>query len=568
MKLHRPEFERTLRKEVRRAVREKPVLKRAARRGRKAKHYSVGLVLRACLSSLLGLVVWNVAVGNHHPDAPLALIGLWALAGVFFQAHNLQVGLYQASDLSALELLPVATDTVFQWQFQKFLRSSLWLLWDLVLGFGSLAFTKGSGWSWLAVLPFAGLMWWLTLSLAALLVLRCMLFPYGVVTLLLQGAGFIVVVGREYVGSFLLAVLDRSAGWIIAVLPTAWPAIGFKVVHGEAAWFYLGSLVPTILLALTMRSSIAALRRDYILVETVQTEAPGLVPGDELEAPSFPEGQHIAPRRVGTTEIEDIVCERLFGPKPTWKRRGWLEEWLWRWLNERERRLSEFVWPDGPTISIPWKKAFRNLAIGMAAAFALGAASPGLRGWVFGLTVFISGCQTLVVMLNNGAAFRPALLSGVNIPTHAGLPVGYRELARLLLKYSAVQVPALLGFLMICGSLAAWFLGDPWFLGCHFGAKLGLLLLGLRLAVIVFAFSSGTNDSSRFRLSALALIVLVVALVVAALGCGIAGLFVPVAGAAWLLVLLAIFLCYSLVVLYGWFYNANSFDLMNLPRAN
>lgn len=43
-------------------------------------------------------------------------------------------------------------------------------------------------------------------------------------------------------------------------------------------------------------------------------------------------------------------------------------------------------------------------------------------------------------------------------------------------------------------------------------------------------------------------------------------LFLPDPGWAWLQCLLAILDAYALYRFYGWFYNANRFDLMRLPR--
>jgi hypothetical protein len=568
VKLHSPEFERKLRRGVRQAVRAEPALKRAARQGRRPRHSSIGSLLRPGLSCLLAMVVWNVASGAHHRDAPLAIISLWAIAGIFFQAARLQTCLYQATDLPALELMPVAPETIFRWQFQKFFRHSLWWLFDLTTAFAALAFVRGAAnAAWLAVLPIAGLAWWVTLSLAVLLVARGPAFPYALATLALWVLGFVLLVTRELFGSFLLAMLDLSAPWIVSVLPTGWPASGFKFFIGEASWEHLGWFAPALLLSFVFRPSLAVLRRDYVFTELPQPESPDVIPGESPEMPTDSENAAAGSRRVGMTEIEEIIRTRQFLSGPAWAQRGWFEARLWRWLGPRERQLSELVWPDGPSITGRWKKVFRNLAVGMAVAFAVGLASPGLRGWLVGLTIFVTGCQALAAVLATGAPFHPLCNSGVNIPLHAGFPVSYGELVRLLFKYSVVQLPPLLGFTLLCGSLSAVQLGSPWMVGCVFGVKLGVLLLGMRLALVVFAFSSGTNDSSRCRPSALALIAIVLTLAFGALASGIAGLFVPVAAAAWLLVLLSVFLCFGLAVIYGWFYNAHCFDLMNLPRS-
>jgi hypothetical protein len=268
---------------------------------------------------------------------------------------------------------------------------------------------------------------------------------------------------------------------------------------------------------------------------------------------------------LGLTAIEEIVQTRQFLATAAWHRNGWFEQRLWNWMNMRERNLSEFVFPGGFAIIAPWFKAMRNVLIAAAAALAIGMVSPTAKLWVFGLGLFIAGLQALVQISDNGIAFRSMFYSGVNIPVYAGYGIVYRELSRLLIKCFVVQIPLFIPFVTFCGLLTTLMFNLPWQMGVIAGFKAAILLLGARFIFIVFAFSGGTNDSTRFRVRTLTLFAVVLGLGFTYLGLGIAGFLVP-SPVAFIFPVLAVLDAYILFRIYGWFYHANRFDLMNIPR--
>ena len=99
-----------------------------------------------------------------------------------------------------------------------------------------------------------------------------------------------------------------------------------------------------------------------------------------------------------------------------------------------------------------------------------------------------------------------------------------------------------------------------------FGFKVGCLSAAARFGTVVLGFSSGTNDTSQLRLRSLALLASVVVFGLLFLSLSVAALFVPSALTSWLLLLFAILAAYAFFRIYGWFYHANRFDLMNVPR--
>ena len=118
----------------------------------------------------------------------------------------------------------------------------------------------------------------------------------------------------------------------------------------------------------------------------------------------------------------------------------------------------------------------------------------------------------------------------------------------------------------MAGGLTACLVGFDIHFGIIFGLKSGCLLFASRFIFLTLAFSSGTNDTARFRLRAVLLVFLIVILGLAFVGLGGAGLFLPRQSVAWLLCLGAIFDAFRFFWIYRWFYNSGRFDLMSLPR--
>jgi len=568
VKLHSPTFEKSLRQEVRRAVRASPQLKREFRNAnRRRTHYSLGVLARPALCLLLTMAVWRLAGEEQPVQSSLALIALWTFGLLFYQAGSLLTFLYSAPDLPALSVLPLEGPTVFRWEFQKFFRRSCWVSVDVMLGCIVLALLHDFTFvKWLALLPIASLAWLMSLSLAALLAARWPHFPYPMISLVLWILVIAALVLRGFIGPILLELLHRCAPWILLILPTGWPVSLLEMLFDAKHAPNLGLLVPIALVLITLKSSLARLRCHYDFAETTLPEPPDLMPDVEMESPPI-EAYATFPRRAGPTEIEEIVRSRQFLTQPRWQKRGWLERLLWRWLNARERNLLEMVFAEGPVLSKPWLKVFRMLLIGALATLVVMKFAPAFTAWVLAGSLFMAACRTLVVLLGAGLPFRPVPCGGVNIPFHAGFPVGFRELTRVLVKYAAVQLPALIAFAGIGGALVASILAQSsWTIGMVIGIKVAFLLFALRFVASIFSVSSVTNDTGRFRIRTIALIVIMLGGAGAFLALAGAGLAIPHAGLAWLSVLFACLVCYGSFRIYAWFYDANRFDLMNVPR--
>ena len=161
MRLHSRQFEKALRRAVLRTVRASPQLKREFRiANKKRKHYSLGIVARPALCLLLAMLVWRIGGQGQPIQSALAIMALWTFGLLFFQAGRLLTCLFSSPDLPALSVLPIEGQTVFRWEFQKFLRSSIWVFADVLLGCAALALLHDFSFAkWLAIFPIALLAW-------------------------------------------------------------------------------------------------------------------------------------------------------------------------------------------------------------------------------------------------------------------------------------------------------------------------------------------------------------------------------------------------------------------------
>lgn len=566
MKLHSPAFERRLRRRVKQTIRASPELKREARRTNRARRYSGRSFLRLLGSALAAGLTVSIVRRTGHPGTALVFVGIWLLAAISFQVQALAHHLYASPDLSALGMLPIPAPAVFRRQSEKFLRGTSWLLVDLLAMLGALAiWTELPVATWLALLPIIVLSWLITVALTGLAAVYCPRLPYPLISMAVMLTGFLLCFTGSYVGPTLLAVLDRSADTLRLLLPTAWPASLFLCLRPGGFWLVLLFLVPSLGLIWTLRHTRSRLASGYEFAESLLPEPHDVLPPEVT--PVF-QGANGAPARAGRTTIEEFVTSRGFLSGPTWFRNGWCEARLWQWLTARERKVVEFVFPQDLWITRSWSKVFLHLAVGGVLGLALGWLNPALQFWVWLGVMLWTGLRALASFYANGRAFSPMFCSGVNIQMHVVYPLGYRELSRVLFKYSLVQLPLLAGYGAICGAGIAWLGGLQWLAGVVIGFKLAVLLGAARFIFVTLAFSAGTNDSSTLRWRTVVLVGVVVLLGLVFLGLGAAGVLVPQPLLAVGLWVAAILDAWWLWRLYGWFYNTNRFDVMNLPRQS
>jgi len=565
LNLHSRHFERRLRRDVKRTIRSSPELKREFRANNFSKHYNFSWALRPAFSAAVAFLAWQCATRTGHPASGIAILTLWSFGFTFIHAQSLWTRLYRSGDLPALTLLPLRPQAIFRWELEKFLRNSLWLALDLLVGYGTLAaWLQLPPLAWVAAVFLGVLAWAITLALAAL---YAVYLPRSIYQTAM--AGILVVVVGSFIGQKLfgteklVAILDRAAPTLNLVLPVGWPGLFLQLFTPERQWLVLGLWLPAAALLWRFKHCLAALASGYDYIESVWPDAPDLVP-DTADSDLVTNATET--RRVGRTEIEEIVQTRQFLARPQWRATGRLETWLWHWLNERERALIEFAFPEGLQLSRPWRTMFRNYVIAVGVGLLAGWVSPLLKLCVIGLGLFVCFCAALHRLVMTGRSFQTIYWSGVNVPLYAGFPTGLRELSRMFFKLSSVQVPALILWTTSAGGLIAHLTSFPILDGILYGLRAGCLMFASRFIFMVFSFSSGTNDTARFRFSTVLLIVTMATLGGLFLLLGGFGFFLPQPALAWGLTFAAMLEAYAFFLIYACFYKTGRFDLMNQPK--
>jgi hypothetical protein len=573
MRLHSPQFEKSLRRRVKRTIQGSPELKREFRAANKfRRHYNAHVFLRLVVSVLLGLVVWQVFQTTGHLASALAVVSLWAFAFIFIHANGLWSRLFSSADLGVLSSLPVPEATIFRWELQKCNRLAFWLLIDFCSAFGSLAFFLNfSVVKWCAVACILLLTWVFTLALAALCAARVSRVRYCWVPFVLALVGFVVFIFSTQFGLMAtLSLLDPFAPSLNLLLPTSCAVSLFRLLPPNSSWLNAALVVPVAAVIYTLPGSLNRLRSFYVFYEGIRMEPRDLVPTPEAPAPpKFAGDGRVAGGhgpRLGPTAIEEIIQGRLFLNPPQWPVRGWFERLLWRWFSPRERVVSEFVFPDGLSISAGWQKILRTLGIATVTGFTIGFLSPMAKLWICSGGIFVTFVLVLARIYESGRAFQGVLCSGVRVPIYTNFSVGFRELARLLVKFTVVQMPALLLWSAICGVLITHLATLPVMDGIMHGLRGGCLLFAGRFLLIIFGFSSGTNDTAIFGVRSAARVACILVLGGLFLLLGGIGLLVPKHGPGWILTSFAILDAYLFFRIYAWFYHRNRFDLMSLPR--
>jgi hypothetical protein len=136
----------------------------------------------------------------------------------------------------------------------------------------------------------------------------------------------------------------------------------------------------------------------------------------------------------------------------------------------------------------------------------------------------------------------------------------------MLFKVAAIQLPFFVVYALVCAVLLSYLNWTPFGLGMVAGVKLAFLIFSARFITTTLAFSTCTNDSTQFRLRTIVLVVSFVGSALLFLAMGAGSLFAPNPYLAWILWVAAIADAYGLSRIYGWFHNANQFDLMNVRR--
>jgi hypothetical protein len=435
---------------------------------------------------------------------------------------------------------------------------------DQIAGFGALAiYLHFSFVQWGLAMILAALSWALLLAMTLLCAARLPNLKYQIITSSVFLFGLAFVLAYKATGPAVLHFIDSVAPTLNMILPTGWVPSLFQLFLPDGAWLVVGLMIPIVLVIWTIKNSLGLLRSRLRFKEHLAPEVSDQIPGGNRGSVEPKDGT-TQPSRIGITAIEEIVQSRQFLLQE--QSQGWLEKRLSEWLNPREKSVAEFAFPRGFHITKPWIKILRNFLLMVLIGFVFSTVNQTLEIWTFGVGLFITFCQSLAQMWANGAAFRVLLNNGIKIPMYAAYPITFLELSRTLFKSSIIQLPLFIAYTMSCAILITYLTATPIVFGIIIGFKAGLLVFASRFITTALAFSACTNDSTRFRVRNITLVVVFIVCGCLFVFLGGAGLFVPDTLVAWLLWLAALLDAYALFRIYGWFYHANCFDLMSFPR--
>jgi hypothetical protein len=329
-------------------------------------------------------------------------------------------------------------------------------------------------------------------------------------------------------------------------------------------WWPILLWLPGIFGAFQIKKLLPSLASNLEYREFVIPQPPEQVPDEEghFEAPEQQE------RPAGLSVIEDTLNSGIFFRQPGFVFRHPVERWLWNWLNPRQKAITEFIHPNGLGIRSNWKTILYILLMTGALVLVGGWLSRGLQVTAFCAGTFFIFCACLAALMSHGRAFMPMWMNGVGVQLYAAYGIGFNELCGVFAKFLMIQMPAVAAVFMLLGATAAMIFRFPIQTGMMLGFETAALIVGLGFILRVFAFSSGTNDSSRFRLESVLLVALMICMGLAFLILGGSALAVyqTLPLSSLLLLAGALLDSYLLWWIYSLFYRYGRFDLMAVPK--
>jgi len=559
VKLHSPAFEQVLKRGVREAIRTEPALKKEYRRTKSRRRpLWIAWISRLACSCVLAAVVAGVQKQTGHSETALVMITLWTLIATAFLSTLLSPVRLQGSEVNALRHLPVSDDTIYAYRRDNILAWHAFVFLDLLAGLGVLARLLALAWpAWLGLPVIAALAWIFNVTLAIFLAARVPRFRTGWVGFAVLFLLIIWLLSSNFVKHQMLAALDFAAPTLNLLLPTGWPLDFFHWLDREIGWLPLTGLIPIAYIIWDYRACdrIVSARYPY------QEAAAGNEPPVQIP-PSMAE-ETANGRSPGVTAIEEGILSRACLELPAWNG-DWAQRMLWRWFTPSQQILAQLIFPQPLAMVRPWKRIFLHVLI---AAVVLQVARTVMPFFVPAVAIFALAIPLLEVVTQSwpaGSAFRTINTFGIRISLLAPYPVSFQALSGLLLKCTFFQLPAVAVIavgLSLAYSLSLDLLPLPAIL---LGLKATLVALAARLAMLVFQFSSMSNDTSRSW--SRILIALAICVIEIAVGVTLAGgaLKAPNQTLAWLSAFALVATQYGFLRFYGWLWNRGSIDLMSL----
>ncbi|MBI3272586.1 MAG: hypothetical protein HYZ53_26590, partial [Planctomycetes bacterium] len=464
-------------------------------------HFPFWLVLL-----LLPWLVLALQERNRLSDTVvLWLVAFYGTSEAFRLAGGLRAALWESMDVGVLAHLPVSDEEVFLLHCGRSLRSSGWAFYNL------LAAHLWLGWNasllelrWIGP-ALAVVQWLLALTVALALVSHRRRWPLSRIGWALLGVGLVPLlpgispyVGGEWSGAALLA------------MPAGWMTWMFGACQAGGGMLALMPLVPAAVLLAALPGLFRRLRAGYRVLEIapVQHEPaePSLEHGiDSVLAvlsehdPEMVENPKLKPiaRALLVNELPAEVRRSIEGGgflrAADWSGAGALEQWTQRRFSERDRRVADFLCQEQPDLThrfrvcVAWTAALSLLAILPVHLDVRSSADTPVAGLIGGLALYALWAVF--------PGLRLTLVGSHSSPLYAGFPLGYHEMARVVLKVSLGQCLAWSPLAVVQAMAVARLYDLPLAEGAAVGVRGALLVLAAQPILFVARLSKGTNDT-------------------------------------------------------------------------
>lgn len=528
-------------------------IRREFKRNRKTENSALARASRNLFMPTFWAAIFLAMVHRRQDlDWAAGVIALWGIGTALKWGHQWFQQFYASEDLVLLNLLPLNDRHIFQFQLRRYFGGARWIAWELLLGYLALAFLRGEAGPPIYTLALAALaqtMLVLALALHAASFLH--MLPLATLAGLFRMTAVALLILGLQDASF-TSSLVHATEWF---LPTGW--INYVLLQSARDGSVLLLAIPIAAIVYLARYSFDRLRSFYTLEGFEIIPGPPHAPAqdqDEITGATF--GQ-----RAGPTEIEDRIHARYFLEGVNWNLSGSVEKIVARFLNPRERVLTEFLVAQDPgwTRSLKWSLWIWLVVCLVVLAFGQ------FGGTLVFFAAYVLGAASLPLFGGEWRGMRQTAAGGVYVPGYSIYPIAFNEIALIFLKVNLVRICAAGPFIISFAALAAYKLNHPALGGAIIGAKVLGALLAVQPLFVLLPISTTTNDTSRMRgvwffVFGPILILMIAAVIGAFLSATVAG----VAASYGLLALLS----GLLFVIYRRAYRMGKFDLLSQRSFN
>jgi hypothetical protein len=510
MKLHSPKFERDLLRAVKREVFATPALRKEWKRNRSRRLdwsrtvpgqifcwvFILAVLLVPSVNMLMKVQTLDLRAGL------LAIQMLVAASGLGLILHGTWTN---GAPFALLSRTPIADDNLYRYLAATYNLRSIPILLPVLILHGLVASAAGgSAWHFAVSLIIAVLQWQLARSVAMVFTRWQWMERVGCsITALVV----IAVIAASWFVPFerMLGWLESAVGAVVCVLPSGWLALFHADLLRQSPGASLLLLAPVggvIWLARRIQRQQRAefqfhepLMLTAEVLRTATTQAPTQNEAvDPSKADFTVPPEFVRPEfKAGPTEIEDNLRSRQFLANTPWTQQGPIEHAVDRVLSPRERLIAEFMFLRPPQWSRAWRRSLVLLAAGALAAWLI--ERTPWRNWEF--LPYLIGCFVAFMLATPvGSGFARGFQSyptGANWTTFlAGVPIGYAELERAIMKTALVRSLAALPLAVGFGCYLSWRYGwTMWWVAPAIGFKLVWMGLAARPVFTASRYMTG-----------------------------------------------------------------------------